>query len=105
MSMSMSMSPRQEEELGEYVMRTAPKPRLLRQSRSPQCYGYLASCPQFSALQRQNSENSKQIFTGKELRGYSPNSYIHVSVSDLYIPLIGLTILLQEYRWAERGNI
>jgi hypothetical protein len=34
-----------------------------------------------------------------------PNSYIHVSVSDLYIPLIGLPILLQENRWAERGNI
>jgi hypothetical protein len=32
------------------------------------------------------------------------NSYSHVSVSDLYIPLIGLTILLQEKRWAERGN-
>jgi len=35
----------------------------------------------------------------KELRGYSPNSYIHVSVSDLYIPLmIGLPIQLQENR-------
>jgi hypothetical protein len=32
----------------------------------------------------------------RELRGYSPSSYIHVSVSDLYIPLIGLPILLQE---------
>jgi hypothetical protein len=32
-------------------------------------------------------------FSGKELRGYSPNSYIHVSVSDLYIPLIGLPII------------
>ncbi len=42
---------------------------------------------------------------GKELRGYSPNSYIHVSVSDLNIPLIGLPILLQENRWAERGKI
>ncbi len=26
----------------------------------------------------------------KELRGYSPNCYIHVSVRNLYIPLIGL---------------
>ncbi len=25
----------------------------------------------------------------KELRGLSPNSYVHVSVSDLYIPRIG----------------
>jgi hypothetical protein len=38
------------------------------------------------------------------MRGYSPISYIHVSVSDLYIPLIGLPILLQENRWAEREN-
>ncbi len=37
------------------------------------------------ALQRHNTENSKQIFPGKELRGYSPDSYIHVSVSDLYM--------------------
>jgi hypothetical protein len=37
-----------------------------------------------AALQRYNTENSKQIFPGKELRVYSPNSYIHVSVSDLY---------------------
>jgi hypothetical protein len=41
-------------------------------------------------------ENSKQIFTEKELRGHSPNVYIHVSVSDLYIPTIFLPILLQE---------
>jgi hypothetical protein len=45
------------------------------------------------ASQRHNTENSKQIFPEKELRGYSPNSYIHVSVSDLYITLIGLPIL------------
>jgi hypothetical protein len=44
------------------------------------------------------------MFPGKELRGYSPNFYIHVSVSDLCIPLVGLPILLQENRWAERGN-
>ncbi len=43
-----------------------------------------------SLQQIHNTEDSKQIFAGKELRGYSPNSYIHVSVSDLYIPLIGL---------------
>jgi hypothetical protein len=39
------------------------------------------------SLQRHNNENSKQIFPGEELRGYRPNSYIHVPVSDLYIPL------------------
>ncbi len=41
-------------------------------------------------LQRPNTENSKQIFPEKELRGLNPISYIHVSVSDLYIPTIGL---------------
>ncbi len=42
------------------------------------------------ALQRTNTENLKQIFPEKELRGHSPNFHIHVSVSDLYIPTIDL---------------
>jgi|LakMenEpi03Aug12_release.lakeMendotaPanAssembly.Ray.scaffolds.fasta_scaffold1915101_1 hypothetical protein len=33
----------------------------------------------------------------KELRSHSPSFYIH----DLYIPLIGLPILLQKNRWAQ----
>jgi hypothetical protein len=49
-----------------------------------------------SALQRTNTENLKQIFPEKELRGHSPNFHIHVSESDLYIPMIDLPILLQE---------
>ncbi len=53
-------------------------------------------------LQRHITENSKQIFPGKELCGSSPKSYIHVSVRYFFIPLIGLHILLQENRWAER---
>jgi hypothetical protein len=47
-------------------------------------------------LQRHKTENSKQIFPEKELRSLSPNFHIHVSVGDLYIPTIGLPILLQE---------
>jgi hypothetical protein len=47
-------------------------------------------------LQRQNTEILKQIFPEKEYRGDSPNFHIHVSVSDLYIPTIGLPILLEE---------
>ena len=39
-------------------------------------------------------KNSKQ----KYLLGHSPNSYIHVSVCDLYIPTIDLPILLQDPR-------
>ncbi len=54
----------------------------------------------WSTLQR----HSKQIFSGKELRGYSPNYSIHVPASDLYILLIGLLILLQENRWAAVGD-
>ncbi len=42
-----------------------------------------------STLQRHCIENSKQIFPELKLRGLVPNSYIHVSVSDLYIPTIG----------------
>ncbi len=49
-----------------------------------------------TALQRQITEISKQIFPEKEYRGLSPNFHIHASVSDLYIPPIGLPLLLEE---------
>ncbi len=49
-----------------------------------------------TALQRQNAENLKQIFPEKEYRGLSPNFYIPVSVSELYIPTMGLPFLLEE---------
>jgi hypothetical protein len=39
------------------------------------------------------------------MRGLSPNSYIHVSVSVLNIPTIRRPFLLQENRWTDRGNI
>ncbi len=51
------------------------------------------------------------VIVGKDqcLRGtplcHTGKTYIPVSVSDLYIFLIGLPILLQANRWAERGNI
>ncbi len=48
------------------------------------------------SLQRQNTEILKQIFPEKEYRGVSPNFHIHASVSDLYIPTIGLPIPLEE---------
>ncbi len=59
-------------------------------------------------LQRHNTENSKQLFPEMKLRGLSPNFDIHVSLSDdLYIPTIGLPILLQENTcmWTDPGNI
>jgi hypothetical protein len=46
--------------------------------------------------QRQNAENLKQIFPEKEYRGLSSNFHIHVSVSELYIPTMGLPVLLEE---------
>jgi hypothetical protein len=49
-----------------------------------------------TSLQSTNTENFKQIFPEKELRGHSLNFHILVSVSDLYIPMIDLPILLQE---------
>jgi hypothetical protein len=52
-------------------------------------------------LQRTNTKNSKQEFPEKELRGHSPNFHIHVSVSDLCIPTIDLSILLQEIQGAD----
>ncbi len=52
-----------------------------------------------------NTENFKQIFPEKELRDLNLNFHIHVSVSDLYIPRIGLTILLQENMGTDPGNI
>ncbi len=58
-----------------------------------------------NALQRHFTENLKQIFVEMKLRSLVPNSYIHIPVSDLYIPAIGLPILLQENRWTDRGNI
>ncbi len=48
-----------------------------------------------NTLQRQYTENSKQIFPEMKLRGLIPNSYIYVSVSDLSFPTIRLPILLQ----------
>jgi hypothetical protein len=46
------------------------------------------------------TENQIYVFSEMKLRGLVTNSYIHVSVSDLYIPRIGLPIWLQQ-----TGNI
>ncbi len=57
------------------------------------------------ALQRKRCRKSKQIFPEKELCGLSPDFHVHVSVSDLHIPTIGLPILLEEIMWTNPGNI
>jgi hypothetical protein len=54
-------------------------------------------------LQRHNTENSKQIFPEKENCAASVPIF-HASVSDLYIPSIGLPILLQENMWTDPGE-
>jgi hypothetical protein len=53
------------------------------------------NCTQ-STLQKPNTKISKQLIPEKEYRGLSSNFHIHVSVRDLYIPAIGLPILLEE---------
>jgi hypothetical protein len=45
------------------------------------------------------------VFSEKELRGFSPNFHIHVSVSDLCIPMVGPPIFLQQKWNTDRGNI
>jgi hypothetical protein len=45
------------------------------------------------------------MFQEKELRGLSPNSYIHVSVIDLYITRIGPHIWLQQNGQNDSGNM
>jgi hypothetical protein len=49
-----------------------------------------------NTLQRQNAENLKQIFPEKEYRSLSSNFHIHVSVSELFLPTMGLPVLLEE---------
>jgi hypothetical protein len=51
------------------------------------------------------TENRIYVFQEKELRGLSPNSYIHMPVSDLYIHSIGPHIWLQQNRQTDPGNI
>jgi hypothetical protein len=50
-------------------------------------------------------EISIYVFPEKELRGLSLNFHICVSVSDLYIPTIGLPIFLQQNMQTDPGNI
>ncbi len=51
------------------------------------------------------TENQIYVLTEMNLRGLFPNSYIHVSVRDLYIPRICLPIWLQQNRRTVPGNV
>jgi hypothetical protein len=45
------------------------------------------------------------VFPELKLRDLVPNSYIHVSVSDLHVLRIGLPIWLHQNRQTDPGNI
>jgi hypothetical protein len=51
------------------------------------------------------AENPIYVFFEMKLRGLVPNSYIHESVCDLYIPRIGLPIWLQPFRQTDPKNL
>ncbi len=51
------------------------------------------------------TENPIYVFPEMKLLGVIPNPCIHVSVSYLYIPRIGLLIWLQQNRQTDHGNI
>jgi hypothetical protein len=51
------------------------------------------------------TKNPICVFLEMKLRGLVPNSDIHVSVSDLFTPRIGLPIWLQQNRQTDPGNI
>ncbi len=57
----------------------------------------------FTLIILHSTENPIYVFPEKELSGLSPNSYIHVSVSDFYIPRIGPHIWLQQNRHSDRS--
>jgi hypothetical protein len=45
------------------------------------------------------------VFPDMKLCGLIPNSYIYVSVSDFYIPRIGLPLWRQQNRQTDPGNM
>jgi hypothetical protein len=57
---------------------------------------YFMKLLEIGTLQRKNAEKLKQIFPEKEYRGLSPNFHILVTLSELYIPTMGLPVLLEE---------
>ncbi len=51
------------------------------------------------------TENPIYLIPAIKLRGLIPNTYIHVSVINIYIPRNGLPIWLQQNRQTDPGNI
>jgi hypothetical protein len=63
----------------------------------------------YSTVDKYTAKKIRYIYSQKGNCALVPNSYIHVSVSDLYISTIGPPILLQQNRQhnrqTDRGNI
>ncbi len=51
------------------------------------------------------TENPIYVFPEMKLHSLVPNSYFHVSVSNLYILRIGLPIWLQQSKQTDPGNL
>jgi hypothetical protein len=59
----------------------------------------------FTALQRHNTENFKQIYSGKGIaRPQSQFPHSFVCEQFIYISTVDLPILLQENMWTDPGN-
>jgi hypothetical protein len=84
----------------------------LSSTNNQHCYSYFfvylifsVPCIYSPPLQVHCTESPINVFPEIKLRGLVPNSYIHVSVRDLYIPRIGLPIWLQQNRQTHPWNI
>jgi hypothetical protein len=63
---------------------------------------YRLAVPSFAII---HCNEIRYVFPEMKLRGLIPNSYIRVSVSDLYILMAGLSIWLQQNSQTDPGNI
>ncbi len=59
----------------------------------------------FPFMYSQKRNCAASLFPKQNYNVLSPDSYIHISVRDLYISRIGLSILLQPNMWTDPGNI
>ncbi len=66
---------------------------LMLSSRLQYCMCLSSYLPVFGLVYLHYTENPIYVFPQMKLRSLVPNSYIHLSVSDLYIPRIGLPTL------------
>jgi hypothetical protein len=59
----------------------------------------------FPFMYSQKLNCAASLFPKQNSNVLSPNSYTHISVGDLYISRIGLSILMQPNMWTDPGNI